>query len=619
VLKRRKEKEKLKGKLVTGLTLTVLLVTMIFSAIPVRGLQNEIVIGLVGPKGWIQWDGIKEGALLAKDHVGAINIGGTDYTLRFVEIDSHAVPTPDPAAGIQELLSALAAEPNMQYLLGGFRTECIAPMEEACMDYAAANGRPIWIICGAATDSLIQPVVTNYARYKYMFRATPMASAVLLSQILMMVRGNLMPDVGGSTMGLIGTWPQEWAVANDTFGFPQESFTGPGRLAKMYGNPAANALPGWPLPLAADGCLGGVKVWVMAENLVWCDAMAAVLVGNVGFPEIYPGVPNPYPPPPDPRSALGPYASLAGVGFSRPSAVETNFGPFIAAAEAAGAHLIIPIFSAVAGASYTVSYGTLKPKAFSFGINVESQANEYWVSTGGLCAYESSLMSLGTQSVINPYPNALTGKRTTDVWADYVAKFGHGPVYTMWGVYDAIVGMAEDLPGLGSWPVSTATLIARQEATSRNGILGYFKYTDNPVGTGNGKGHDVYTDKYCNTPFWPPLNPLGTVGTVRSHIPQWQNGRMEVIWPRAYGPAGPNLPSARATKIPSWMYSLADTDLYLDGTIDGFDMGSVGQFWQKTPAWYLLEADMDGNVFINIFDIARVAKDFGTTVSLPLP
>jgi hypothetical protein len=591
------------------------LVTMVFVAIPVQGTQPEIVIGVVGPKGWIQWDGLWEGTQLAVSHIGgSITIGGTAYTIRLVDIDSHAVPTPDPAAGIAEMLGALAAEPNMRYMIGGFRTECVAPMEEALMDYAAANDRPIWYICGAATDSLVSVVLDDYDRYKYMFRNTPMSSTALFTQIVTFMRGNMLPQIVEATMGLVGMFPQEWNGFIP--GYPAESFTGPGRLARMYGNTSKTTLPGVPLPAAADGCLGGVNVYVMADALAWCEDMVRICVGNSVYPTLADGSPNPYASPPSPAAALGPYCTV--VGHERPSAVETDFTQEIANAEAAGAHLILPIFSAVAGASFSQFYGTLKPDAVAFGINVESQSAEYWITTSGLCEYECGLMTIGTRSQINPYPNVVTGKTTQDIYDDYVAAYGHGPIYTMWGAYDAIIAMAEPtgLPSLGSFPAGSAPLIALAESTLRAGAVGYFKYTDGPGGAG--KGHDLYVSVYASTPFNPPAG-AGLPGWVRAYIPQWRSpGSLEVIWPRAYGPAGPNLPYAVGTKLPYWMYSLAETDLSVEGTIDATDLGIVGQFWQAAPQWYLLETDIDDTGFVDILDIARVAKDFGSSVTFPL-
>jgi hypothetical protein len=624
---KRKEKKNLKTKLIVGLTATMLLVTMVLGAIPVRAATNEIVIGIIGPKGGIQWNGLWEGAQLAVADIGGkINIGGTDYTVRLVQIDEASVPTPNPGAGIQNLLSALNAEPQMRYIIGGFRTECVAPIEEACMSFAAANGRPIWIIAGAATDSLITPVISNYARYKYMFRATPMASSVLLTQIATMVRGNLMPKIGTSTMGLIGMWPQEWYGYMPAPYTDPSFFQGPGRLAVMYGDPNAKNISQilgipysmLPLPNAEDGCLGGVKVYILADNLAWCEDMVRVLVGNVVYPTLSDGSPNPYGPPPSPDSVLGPYAQV--VGYERPSAVETDFSSFIAHVISSGANVIIPIFSATAGIAYTTFYGTLKPPAVSVGINVEGQKAEYWTITGGLCQYETGLMSLGTRTQLNPVPNVVTGKTTVAVWDDYEAAYGHGPIYTMWGCYDAIVALAEPsgLPSLGSWPpASSSTLITLMEATNRTGILGQFKYTDNPVGSGNGKGHDLYTDVYVGTPFWVPApGGSGIVGQTRSHIPEWLNGKMEVVWPRAYSPYGPALPFATGYKLPSQMYNLADTDLVVDGVVNVYDVATIAP-WQQAPAWYLLEADLDGNGFINILDVARVAKDIGKPATGP--
>jgi hypothetical protein len=104
---------------------------------------------------------------------------------------------------------------------------------------------------------------------------------------------------------------------------------------------------------------------------------------------------------------------------------------------------------------------------------------------------------------------------------------------------------------------------------------------------------------------------------VRTQIPQWQEGNLEVTYPR-------DKSYSKKLKIATWMYSHAETDWFgwtKNATADP-EIGANGQVgaedlnvptttqWQKAPYPYL-EADMDANNFINILDISKIAVDYG--------
>jgi len=265
------------------------LVTMVTFAIPGRvsaEFDGEIEVGIIGPKGWIQWDGIKEGAELARDIInhpedfgipgwGSKSQGGIYYEdaneyykLKLVEIDEHAVPVPDPTAAVTELLTALDTHGDMQILIGGFRTDVVFPMREAAMDYAAVHDRPIWLIAGASEDYLIDDgpekdnpyddVREDYERYKYMFRSVPMNDSALGFQLFAMAAQLQIP-----------------------------------KLKALYGIPQEGLLP----------------TYLIAEDLKWADAIIELLE--------------------EMATDLG----YSVVGVARPSAIETDFAPFLDAIE----------------------------------------------------------------------------------------------------------------------------------------------------------------------------------------------------------------------------------------------------------------------------------------------
>jgi len=589
-----------KKKVIIGILVTMFLVTMVTATFPVRvsAFVGEIEIGLVGPKGWIQWDGLWEGACMARDLInkegyfknwpGPRGILGPDgyYKVTLVDIDEHAVPIPDPPSAIAELITKLDTHPKMYHLLGGFLSSIVMPMEEALLDYAAVHKRPIWIVAGASPDELIEPVKEDYARYKYMFRVTPMNSTTLGLQFAALIREVIMP-----------------------------------KMAALYNVPK-------------------VKFFVIAANVVGFDVMVEYLTD----PDIYPYV-------------LGPIAEC--VGYRRPSPIATDFSTDFDAAEEAGAKIVAHIFSTVAGANFIKQYGALKPKFVCVGINVESQMQEFYASVAGACEYETFLSATGTRTNLNPDAKPLN---TEEFWDIYKDIYGHCPIYTAWPAYDGIIGLNETSYDLdpahdsygkgwteywrgainGTIPKETAIdkMIRMTEtldviegyawrrvkgygdAWYRSSILGLFKYTGK-----DGKYHDVYSNPDCLTPLW-------ETGVARAHIPQWQTGRMEVTWPR-------DQPFSRKWMIPPWMYPHPDdptkpfeTDFaggtpaptgvsalnYTtpDGTVDSEDLDAITEVWFKDltglAGFHRLECDMmPYDHFVDVYDAAKVGRDWGKT------
>jgi len=552
----------MKTKTVVAIMVTMLLVGMTFYAIPVKAV-NYLKIGVIGPYGAIQGQGMFEGAQLAANWIngpgGGIVIGGTRYDVSIHQADEHAFPL-DPPAGVQEYLRLINVE-QVDLTLGGFRTECTKPIR----DMAAANQK-LFYICGAATNELIdcgKPLGTpcawgcvkhNYATYKSIFRITPVNATSLVKGIVGFVRYYVLPS----------------------------------RLGPLYG-----------VQLDADPELD-IKTAVIAENLVWADGLFNAFA--------YGGY-------------AGPMANI--VYTARPPYDETNFVPYLDTMHAREVRLVIHIFSALCTSALMNQAATHPLKAVFGGIDVLGQSTEFWGLTGGgwngypnpgdvyatgKCQYETLLAASGTRSPISTASQPYT---TVQVWDNYFAAFGHAPIYTMWGVYDGIIALHDTLEAQTAIkpPFDLAdanALVPIIEATDRMGVLGKFKYT--PY-------HDPFSREFLST--W-------TEGYVRAWWTQWQTGRMEVVWPTPSA-AVPfaklwALPdeSGKMYPYPSDVDQNAVVNL-----MDALNIrGAFGSYPAQPnqaahPTWQFV-ADVQPNRVIDVMDALSVRADFGKTVS-PLP
>jgi hypothetical protein len=608
----------MKMKEFTVAVLTLFLMVTLFAAVPMKAepiVGDPVKIAVVGPQGWIQWDGIWVGAKLAQEKINlgpdgiegtdddGVVVGGVNHLIELKAVDSHAVPEPDPSAGSAELLAAL--EWGADFVVGGFRTECVAPMREKFVEYAkneeATTGyAPLWFIAGASTDELIDCggyacgacVRDDYESYKYVFRVTPMSSTWLVKQIAMFLRYYILP-----------------------------------KMAKIYGGNLIEVLPTGDPKYEFP-----IKTYIVCEDLTWNEVFGAVLAGR-DWPgcgtivKINNTLPNPYltPPSDEPptKCLLGPNSEM--VGYARTHALTPNFEPVFEDIDAKGAHLIIHVFSAVTGVDFIKTWKDRMTEAVCVGINVESQMQELWDTAEGKCEYETFLASVGTASPLVP---GLTDvlwyeykEESDDILSDWYGSSMPStyPIYTFWGAYDALISLDESIEEYGSWPIPVSKLIPLIEQTDRLGVLGKFKYTgpneapdfdlskaglqpypyldENP--TMKGTLHDVYVDNDALTSGWPS-------GYVRAQITQWQDGLLEVVRP---------LDQAYSSKwrIPPWMYSLADFDLNWDGTVNMTDVDEValafGSYYGRSN--WNVEADVSADGKVDIDDVVAITTKYG--------
>ena len=161
----------------------LMLVAMVIPALgcpPKKTVGDIVTIGVIGPMQYLQGQNHWWGATQARDEIntaGGVNIGGKAYTIELIQSDSNEINSvTDATAAMEKLITVDKAD----FVIGGFRTEAVIPMQEVAMD-----NKMIFIICGAADQILVAPVKADYNRYKYTFRVTPFVSAKLADNVVM--------------------------------------------------------------------------------------------------------------------------------------------------------------------------------------------------------------------------------------------------------------------------------------------------------------------------------------------------------------------------------------------------------------------------------------------------
>jgi branched-chain amino acid transport system substrate-binding protein len=129
---------------------------------------GTIKIGVIGPMNFVQGKGHWNGAVMAAEEInakGGVQVGKEKRKIELVKTDSNEFLNVTDATNAME---RLMTQDKVDFVVGGFRTEAVLPMQDIAMDY-----KKIFMGCGAATKSLCDRVAENYSRYKYWFRSTP--------------------------------------------------------------------------------------------------------------------------------------------------------------------------------------------------------------------------------------------------------------------------------------------------------------------------------------------------------------------------------------------------------------------------------------------------------------
>jgi len=136
---------------------------------------QEIKIGIIGPMQFVEGINHWNGAVMAAEEInakGGIQVGNKKMKIQLIKADSNEILDPTAATNAME---RLMTKDKVDFVLGGFRTEAVMPMQDIAME-----NKKIFIGNGAATDELCTRVAKNYNFYKYWFRGTPHNSTALI-------------------------------------------------------------------------------------------------------------------------------------------------------------------------------------------------------------------------------------------------------------------------------------------------------------------------------------------------------------------------------------------------------------------------------------------------------
>jgi branched-chain amino acid transport system substrate-binding protein len=288
--------------------------------------ENFVTIAVVGPMTDIQGQGHWNGATMAMEEInaaGGLDIGGTKYDIKLVKVETKE--TTEGESGSTGTAALQAVIDNVDFCVGGFRTEVVSAYRDVAMD-----AQKIFMNCGAATGSLQFSVVTNYDKYKYWFKSTPYNETFLVKSTLKMTG-----TVGNVLKGTLAATE----AANATY--VKDAF----KLSTAVG--------------------GKLRAHILMENAAWCAGM--VLAAQAYLPTL-----------------LG--MTVTGTTLVSPTA--TDITTELNAIKALNPHIIFTAFSGSVGAVYSKNKAALAIPALSIGINVPAQEDIHWDNTDGTCEGE---------------------------------------------------------------------------------------------------------------------------------------------------------------------------------------------------------------------------------------
>lgn len=543
----------LSKKYLIGATILIFLVVGSFSSFHVaKAPANVIKIGIFGPwsanlEHWYagMWSAAQ--MLVEKWCPDGWTINGTKYTIQLVPADEY---TQDPIGNEENIkaeIDRLCVNEQVNFIVGGFRTECVEPALDWWGTRGYKNSIP-FLINGAATNELIgNRTGTNHDAWKHLYRIMPTNSSALVGTFSQAVKRILCGD-NGTLTNLFGVelWP----------GGPKQ-----------------------------------VKTVVFIEDLKWADVMWYLLT----TPTVYPGL-------------LGTHVNVTQPPISKrlPDGVThtANYEDFknaVIAANNAGCHLALIVFSGPAGKYVQQAVNEVEADMLVLGIDVSAQSQSAWA--GGLVEYESHLMAMGTKTPLTP--------QLVTFWDNFTAWTQANLGQAYWPVYTAV--------GVGNAFMTLKDAIEHTNSLDPNVLHDYLCPTTNPgrvlqVFNGNAKftpQHDIYQHDlgYDYIELW--------TGNARSWVVQWLDGRLEPVYPFKFL-NGTDIPFAKVWCLPPWMYTLIWDQNY-NGYVGGDDITAVAKHFGARPGdprWDH-KSDINFNDYVGGDDITATAKHFGARWTVP--
>lgn len=233
------------------------------------------------------------------------------------------------------------------------------------------------------------------------------------------------------------------------------------------------------------------KVAIVAEKAVWVEALVAAAQANL------------------------PKMNMEVVGLWQPSPVATDVTAELSAIKRSGAQIVMTVISGPLGIVLARQMNELQTPAVPFGINVESQKDEFWDATAKKGNYVSTLNTYNVDVAITP--------KTLPFVRAYMEKFKTVPTYTA-ATYDSLYLLKDAIEKAGT--LDADAVVAALEKSDTVGTAGRLVFDNR---------HD----------------PKFAPGYVTGLGTQWQNGKQVAFWPNGW--QGVTYPGIKPFLIPPYM------------------------------------------------------------------
>ncbi len=190
--------------------------------------------------------------------------------------------------------------------------------------------------------------------------------------------------------------------------------------------------------------------------------------------------------------------------FSRDS---TDFTSYFAAAEAAGAEIVVPFIAGQAGASFVKEWYERQSPTVLWGVMTAAGDSSFWNLTEGRC----NTISIGGSPIVSGYP--FTNK-TVPAREAYIQRWGKVPNANGIAAYDSLRFILPDAINRAGTTETEAVIKALEKTNLETSLARHFTYTSS---------HDVMVGSDTLN------NPNADYMVI--FIFQWQNGKQVPVRP----------------------------------------------------------------------------------------